>query len=296
MTSWRRALVLGGGGLIGVAWESGLCAGLFEHEVDLRECDAFVGTSAGAINCSRLASGHWPPAPNDPPLPAARGANLDPSQLDAQALGAIFRIWSKQEGFSPAAAREMGALARGLYREREASWIEGIAAIAGANAWPDKPFFVCSVDADSGERAIFDASGGVALGHAIAASAAVPGLFPCVLIGGRLCMDGQIHSSTNADLLLTHPHAQKPDEVVIAMPTNRHTAPAIGAQAERAVETEVAALEAAGCRVHWITPSAEQVVRIGANLMDSAKTGEAYAVGLETGRAWAERLGARGRA
>ena len=41
-----RALVLGGGGPIGIAWESGLVAGLAEGGVDLSTADFIMGTSA----------------------------------------------------------------------------------------------------------------------------------------------------------------------------------------------------------------------------------------------------------
>ncbi|MET0391375.1 MAG: patatin-like phospholipase family protein [Polyangiales bacterium] len=287
---WNRALVLGGGGLVGVAWESGLCAGLFEDDVDLRECQAFIGTSAGAINCARLASGHWPPTPDSPPVTGAEGTVVDPARLDLQALGTVFQLWSAIERTTPSAAREIGKLARPLYRDAEAAWIRGITATVGLAAWPDKPFFVTAVDVDSGERTVFDATQGVAVGQAIAASCSVPGIFASVAIGERLYMDGQVHSSTHADLLLTHPRAQKAREVVIAMPTNQHTAPGIGAHAERAVRAEIAALEAAGCSVRLITPSAEQALRLGTNLMDAAKTPDAFAVGFETGRALSRQL------
>ena len=289
---WKRALVLGGGGLVGVYWESGLCAGLFEREVDLREFDAFVGTSAGAINCARLAAGEWAPRPEDPPAPGAEGAAVDPSRLDMKALGDVFTRWSAMEGASPSAAREIGAIARGLYRDAEQRWVTGIDALVQLRAWPDKPFFISAVDVDSGEPAFFDASQGVPIARAIAASCAVPGIFSSVGIQGRLYMDGQLHSSTHADVLLAHPKAQRPAEVLILMPTNRHTAPGIGLQAERAVQAEVAALEAAGCKVRLITPSAEDTTRLGTNLMDAQKVGDAFAVGVATGKALARELSA----
>ena len=44
-----RALVLGSGGIVGIAWEIGVLAGLAEHGVDLGEADLVIGTSAGAV-------------------------------------------------------------------------------------------------------------------------------------------------------------------------------------------------------------------------------------------------------
>ena len=45
----KRALVLGGGGPVGIAWESGLIAGLAQAGVDLGQADFTMGTSAGAF-------------------------------------------------------------------------------------------------------------------------------------------------------------------------------------------------------------------------------------------------------
>lgn len=42
------ALVLGGGGVTGIAWEIGLIHGLSEHGVEVRDAGLVVGTSAGA--------------------------------------------------------------------------------------------------------------------------------------------------------------------------------------------------------------------------------------------------------
>lgn len=42
-----RALVLGGGGVTGIAWQVGVLAGLHSAGVDLSGADAVIGTSAG---------------------------------------------------------------------------------------------------------------------------------------------------------------------------------------------------------------------------------------------------------
>jgi NTE family protein len=289
--SWKRALVLGGGGLVGVAWESGLCAGLLQRGVDLRDFDAFVGTSAGAITCAQLAAGQLPAGPSDPRPVGAEGANVDLSRIDMKALGKAFTKWSQIVRTTPADAREIGLVARELYRDTEADWVKGIGVVSGnPSAWPTKPFFISAVDTESGERAVFDNLHGVEVGRAIAASAAVPGIFASVEINGRLYMDGQVHSSTHADILVTHPSAKKPEQVWILMPTNSLTAPGIGGHAEREVTAEIEALKAAGCIVHFVTPTAEHAERMGKNLMDPKKVGDAYAVGVETGAQLASEL------
>ena len=44
----RLGLVLGGGGVAGVAWHTGLLLGLADEGIDLTSADRIVGTSAGA--------------------------------------------------------------------------------------------------------------------------------------------------------------------------------------------------------------------------------------------------------
>src|ERR1700712_669919 len=44
-----RAVVLGGGGSVGISWQVGLLMGLREIGVDLATSEATVGTSAGAF-------------------------------------------------------------------------------------------------------------------------------------------------------------------------------------------------------------------------------------------------------
>src|SRR5579859_1503493 len=51
------ALVLGGGGISGAAWEIGMIAGLHAAGVDLTTANAVIGTSAGAIVGAQILSG-----------------------------------------------------------------------------------------------------------------------------------------------------------------------------------------------------------------------------------------------
>ena len=73
----KRALVLGGGGPIGIAWHCGLAIGLREEGIELRDADIIVGTSAGSLVGTRLAAGQdlAEPTPGAQPLglPFAEG-------------------------------------------------------------------------------------------------------------------------------------------------------------------------------------------------------------------------------
>jgi NTE family protein len=286
----KRALVLGGGGVIGVAWESGIANGLYQGGVDPRLVDAIVGTSAGAMVGAQLAAGRLPkeiaPASNRDGGAASSRTAVDPATMDLQALGKIFQIWGGMKLTTSAEAAAIGKLARVINRGAEASWLTEIARTVAVESWPALRLLIAAVDTESGERRIFDRESGALLSHAIGASAAVPGLFPSVTIDDRLYMDGQVHSSTNADVLL----AWKPAEVLIAMPTNTFTGRGIGRHADRMLEAELALLRDAGCKVSVKTPSQDDATRLGPNLMDPTRAGEAYAVGLESGKAWAAEL------
>ena len=51
-----NALVLGGGGLTGIAWETGLLYGLEGQGIRLRDAELIVGTSAGSAVAAQIAS------------------------------------------------------------------------------------------------------------------------------------------------------------------------------------------------------------------------------------------------
>jgi NTE family protein len=67
-------LVLGGGGILGEAWMGAVLAGLQDAAgFDPRECEGYVGTSAGSIVAAALAAGVDPRTrlgtlPEQPPV------------------------------------------------------------------------------------------------------------------------------------------------------------------------------------------------------------------------------------
>jgi NTE family protein len=52
-----RAVILGGGDITGIAWETGILRGLSDEGVDLGAADAIIGTSAGSFVGACLAGG-----------------------------------------------------------------------------------------------------------------------------------------------------------------------------------------------------------------------------------------------
>jgi NTE family protein len=52
-----RALILGGGGTTGIAWEMGLILGLRDGGIDVSNAGLVAGTSAGATVGAQITSG-----------------------------------------------------------------------------------------------------------------------------------------------------------------------------------------------------------------------------------------------
>src|SRR5207302_7563847 len=59
---------------------------------------------------------------------------------------------------------------------------------------------ITAVDAETGQRKVWDRGSGVALLATVASSIAFPGAFPPITIDGRRYLDGGLWSGTNADL------------------------------------------------------------------------------------------------
>lgn len=196
MHSLGRALVLGAGGLVGMAWMAGLAHGLRREGVDLGAADLTVGTSAGAIVASVLASGQ------DPEQLAASPRVAGPRpRVDAGRMGEAFAVLG-DPGLEPAEARRrVGRIAlRGNDPSAEQALLAGRRALIGTDAWPDRKLLITAVDADTGEAVVWDRDSGVSLVQAVAASSAFPGAAPPVAVHGRWYMDGGLRSGTSADL------------------------------------------------------------------------------------------------
>ncbi|HEY8153146.1 MAG TPA: patatin-like phospholipase family protein [Myxococcota bacterium] len=279
----QRALVLGGGGIVGIAWETGLIAGLAERGVQLARAEDMLGTSAGSLVGAWLAGGRDfdALAEHQAAPPAGRG-NRTPDS-DPGTLARVFRVWTSFEKLGPEQARQLGALALAAPtppEERSVAWFAHELAHA---SWPER-LRVTAVDAESGERVVFDASSGVPLERAVAASCCVPGIFAPVSIDGRRYVDGGVRSGTSADLAL----ASGARHVVVITPMVRGKA-GLARLMQDLLDAEVLALREAGAEVALLTPSREDARALGLDFMDPKKREQAVRLGLEAGRREAER-------
>lgn len=279
----RRALVLGGGGVVGVAWESGFLAGLAEAGLDLAGADLVVGTSAGSIVASRLVAGQDLSQPHAPP---SAGLALPADGPDLESFGRVLARWSSVEEVTPEFCAELGALALAARTAPEEALIERTGGSLGFESWPSDRLRLVTVDALSGQRCVHHAGSGTPLRRAIAASCSVPGLFPPVAIAGRRHIDGGVHSGTNADLAIEI----APDAVLVVAPVCARTA-SFGALGERRLAAEARQIEAKGAAVRSVMPDEVDAEAFGPNLMDIARAPAAREAGRLRARTLASEIG-----
>jgi NTE family protein len=148
-------------------------------------------------------------------------------------------------------------------------------------SWPERRLLITSVDAETGESRVFDRDSGVPLADAVAASCAVPLVWPAITIGGRRYMDGGVRSIANADL------AVGCDRVVVLAPVT------VALRPSGRISKQLASL-GPGVKSVVISPDAEARKAIGNNTLDPARRGgsaragraQAAAVAHEVGAVW----------
>jgi NTE family protein len=250
-----RALVLGGGGVAGIAWITGLLFGLSEEGVDLRHADLILGTSAGSAVAAQLSCPlsleELYRRQVDPAL-QTREITPDPRLLQQllKAFPTVSTPWNRAE-----LTRRVGQWALQAPTVTEAERRSVVAARLPAHGWPDRLLRITAVDTETGETRIFDRLSGTGLVDAVAASCAVPGVWPPVTIDGRRYMDGGVRSSDNADL------AQGYARIVILSPK--------GVRADEIVafplQEQIEILEDAGAQTYLIEPDDRSRSSIGIN-------------------------------
>ena len=295
-----RALVLGGGGPVGIAWETGLIAGLAEAGVDLAQADYTLGTSAGSFVGSQLAMGRKVGdmaaailAEADRPRPIPTGNAVRAEGGARPATSAMTVLFQKmQEAASgtrdPKEVRqEIGKFALEAETIDEPTFIKSFGrslAESAPDAWPKRGYACTAVDAETGAFRLWDKAAGVGLTRAVASSCSVPGVYPPITIDGRRYIDGGMRSAVNADMARGHDLV-----VVVAI----RVATGAGEAAERlrhALDAEIQVLKDGGSRVELIIPDDASVTAFGPNLMDMRRRPEAAQAGLDQGRGAAKAL------
>jgi len=278
MTPPRTALVLGGGGITGIAWEIGVLAGLADAGIDLSTADLVVGTSAGSVVGAQLCSGadleQLYAGQLEPPSGAEQVARLGRGTLARYGLAMLL---SRRD--DAAFRRRIGALARKAAdtgrTPPEADRRAAIASRLPDPEWSDRPLVITAVDAGSGEFTRFTRRSGVELVAAVGASCAVPGVYPPVTIDGSRYMDGGMRSPANADL------AAACDRIVVIAPLPRGVGPMTS------VDAQVTGLVS---RVVVVSPDSASLTAIGKNVLDPAAREPAARAGRAQAASVADRV------
>ena len=265
MSDQRRALVLGGGGITGIAWEIGLLAGLAEAGTDLSGADLVVGTSAGSVVGAQLTSGAELEAMYERQLAPATGETV--ARLNRATIFQFGWAMLRSRGKDVEFRRRVGGLALAAEKAGmtppEQERLDVIGSRLVSSTWPERDLTLTAVDAETGEFRTFDRDSGVPLLHAVAASCAVPGVYPPVTIDGRRYVDGGMRSTANADL------ARGFDRLVVLAPIPRGFGPMAS------VDAQVSSMV---CRVAVVSPDAASRAAIGKNVLDpAARAGSARA-------------------
>src|SRR5437763_9375228 len=122
MPTTPDVLVLGGGGVLGEAWMMGVLGGIEDGTgLDLRRCEYYVGTSAGAIVAAHLVAGRSPRRPrgtDERRMGGASGETLPAAQAPAEPANRLALAGSRAAGragsWAVAAAGTFAPLALGL--------------------------------------------------------------------------------------------------------------------------------------------------------------------------------------
>jgi NTE family protein len=305
------ALVLGAGGVVGHAFHVGVLAALGEElGWDARSAELIVGTSAGSVVGASLRAGL---TPGDLRRRLA-GEPLSPhgAVLVGRAEEAMARVTTEGDGdadgdvdeaeqtaFATIAGWLRIASPERVRRALRAPWRVSPGSLVSAllpagrrstahlraphdgmigDRWPASALWIVAVDLDVGPRVVFGRPGApaVTVGQAVEASCAVPGYFTPVSIDGTRYVDGGVHSTTNADLVVSL--EPLPDLAVVCAPMSAVTGAVPRTQtfsirqfARRQLAGEIAALHAAGVETITFQPTAADLAVMAGNTMDPSK-------------------------
>ncbi|MET7699954.1 patatin-like phospholipase family protein [Streptomyces sp. NPDC005485] len=269
------ALVLGGGGLTAYAWQVGVLAGLAEAGVDLSGADVLAGTSAGSLLAVELADGAAPADLYGVQVSRKRAM----LEVDFTLAMTVKYLWAALGSRDPeTVVKRLGRLALSMRGVPETVVFDAMRSQLPVPEWPERTVRMFSVDALTGKAAGFDAGSGVDLVRAMAASCALPPLYPPITIGAGRWIDGGARSTTNADLVTDC------RRVVVLAPIPKSP----GASPD--VCDHVASLTAGGALATALTPDREARRAFGRDPLDASRIPGAARAGLRQAAEHADRI------
>jgi len=294
-TGPRVGLVLGGGGLVGLAYHAAALTAL-ETDVgwDGREADVVVGTSAGsiagallrrgfgAIDLASTAVGAEVGSASGLDELLRAGATLPPVGLRTFVRPVRVPHPSLLAGIvrRPTRVDPIG-LAAGLLRDGAIGGEGHRAHLATAigDEWPDEPTWICTVRQRDLRRVVFGRDAWGSLSDAVVASCAVPGYFTPPRIDDVTYLDGGVHSPTNAATLVD----RELDLVIVVSPMSTRSPQLLGLgswvrrYATAKLNREVAALRRHGIPTVVLQPGRALTPVLGIDFMDATHLREVVA-------------------
>ncbi|MGA2211145.1 MAG: patatin-like phospholipase family protein [Acidimicrobiales bacterium] len=277
----KLALVLGAGGLVGVAHHAGVvCALADEIGFDDEDADLVIGTSAGSAVAAYLRSG-W--KPRDLMARASDLRDAAPGAIGGGALDLLRHGIGSAYVVARATVRVPSVLSLppvGLLRR---AFPAGVVTMGeGPNilerelprTWPERPLWLATYDLVSRRRVVLGRPGEpyVALSAAVRASCAIPGVYAPVRAADGVLVDGGAWSLVNLDLaslagcdtvVCVAPMSYDPDRP--PDPRDRM----VREVSTRALVRATARLRRQGIRVVTLSPGPREVAAQGVNLMRS---------------------------
>jgi len=200
-----RGLCLGGGGIFFVAWQVGYLTALMDAGVEVRTADRVVGTSAGSLVATVLARDGLRRLQIEldvlgrfPRLAAQESGskNMHPSQQRA------WDIFERTTTSDPESIRTVGHAALAAQTVAPDTMVHTVTRVTGHGDWPGEAVHITCMDTFTGERCVVQSESGATPASAMAASTALPGMFPPQQVLDRKCMDGGVGATAlHLDLL-----------------------------------------------------------------------------------------------
>jgi NTE family protein len=273
-------LILGGGGVVGIAWEIGVMAGLREHAgFDPGAMSLIVGTSAGSVAGAQVALGHdldelvarqqrarrSPRSQKSSPPRAPGAPSVVPNDIMRLMISGDAPMEERTIAIGKLAVDADVALG-------EAEYVESFRSLLGTDEWPEIDLRVTTAECETGRSILWSKADGIDLLRAVASSCAIPGWFPPVEFDGHRYIDAPrggfyaplVEEKDLDALLFIGPNG--------ALPEGLRDNPEIDALAGR------------GLPVVQITGGAA-ITGAAVNLMDPEARGDAVDAGIDDGKA-----------
>jgi NTE family protein len=264
----------------GIAWETGILCGIADQSPEaasaLLAADVLLGTSAGSTVAAQLSSG----ATLEELFArqtAAQSHEID-SGVDVADIAELFVTAMLTPGATTEQKlQRIGEIAVSTDTVAESVRREVIAHRLPSHDWPERVLRVTAIDVATGLLVVFDSNSGVDLVDAVAASCAVPGVWPTVTIAGRRYMDGGVGSIVNTAA------AADCTTLIVLVPSGQNSPSPFGDGAVR----EIAAL---GDSALAVFADDDALTAFGRNPLDPACRVPSAHAGRAQGRREAQRV------